>query len=205
MMLGGRESLGATVVALGESARARLDQDRQLADAILRKDRKAAAEFVSVYSDPLYAYVRGRLAPRTDLVDDVVQEVFLAALSSLPRYAGESPLRSWLLGIARHKVEDYYRARLRQMDSLSEAGDDLAVIPVATLDFDGSLDRGKLQEKTRRILTQLPEQDSVVLLWRYWEKRSAREMASQTGKTEKAIERLLARARARFKKLWEAK
>ncbi len=204
MMLGRRESLGPRVVAQPDLIQARLDQDRQLVDAILRKDRKAAAEFVNKYADPLYAYLRGRLAPRTDVVDDLVQDVFVAALGSLRRYSGQSSLRAWVLGIARHKVEDYYRARLRPVDSLSEDGVDLAVIPGEPLEFDERLDRAKLEEKTRHILTQLPERYSVVLLWRYWERRSARDMAQQTGKTEKAIERLLGRARAQFKILWEA-
>ena len=65
------------------------------------------------------------------------------------------------MGIARHKIEDYYRTQIRQM------------------------------QKTRRILAGLPEPYGLILLWRYWEKRSAREMADNTGKTEKAIERLL--------------
>jgi len=43
----------------------------------------------------------------------------------------------------------------------------------------------------------------VALLWRYWEARSARDIANAIGKTEKAVERLLARARARFRQLWE--
>ena len=41
------------------------------------------AEFVDRHTDPVYAYVRHRLLPRTDLVDDVVQDVFLAALEGL--------------------------------------------------------------------------------------------------------------------------
>jgi DNA-directed RNA polymerase specialized sigma24 family protein len=40
------------------------------------------------------------------------------------------------------------------------------------------------------------------LLWRYWEQRSAREMAAAIGATEKSVERTLARARATFKELW---
>ena len=204
MALGGRESLETEVVAAGDPPRVRRDQDRELVDAILRKDRKAAAEFVHAHSDPLYAYVRSRLAPRSDLVDDIVQDVFVAGLGGLSRFEGQSSLRTWLLGIARHKVEDYYRARLRRLDSLSEAGNDLETVSLANLELDASLDRAKLKERTHRILTELPEQYSVVLLWRYWERRSAKEMAKQTGKTEKAIERLLARARTRFKQLWEA-
>lgn len=178
--------------------------DRRLADAVLGNDRKAAAELVARYSDPLYAYVASRLSPRTDLVDDLVQDVFVAALDGLGRFAGQSSLKTWILGIARHKVEDYYRARLRQMDSLTDAEDDVADHTSAPLELDRRLDRGRLQRKTRAVLSQLPEQYSVALLWRYWERRSAREMATRTGKSEKAIERLLARARAQFKKLWEA-
>src|SRR5437867_5719177 len=90
--------------------------DKELAAAILRKDRKATAEWVSLYADSVYAYVWRRLVPRADLVDDVVQEVFLAAWESLRHFEGNSSLYNWLLGIARHKVEDCYRRRLRQAD-----------------------------------------------------------------------------------------
>ena len=41
-----------------------------------------------------------------------------------------------------------------------------------------------------------------ILLWRYWEQRSARDVAAAIGTTEKSVERLLARARAKFKELW---
>jgi DNA-directed RNA polymerase specialized sigma24 family protein len=52
-------------------------------------------------------------------------------------------------------------------------------------------------------LARLPEAYGLVLLWRYWEEHSTKEMAAQTGKTEKAMERLLARARVHFRRLWE--
>ena len=45
---------------------------------------------------------------------------------------------------------------------------------------------------------------SAGLRWRCGEKGRTRGMAEQTGQTEKAIERLLARARTLFKRLWEA-
>src|SRR5262252_7542531 len=89
--------------------------DRELVAEIVSKDRKATAEFVARYADHVYAYVRRRLIPRADLVDDLVQEVFLAAWENLDRFRGDSSLRNWLLGIARHKVEDHYRKRLREL------------------------------------------------------------------------------------------
>ena len=81
------------------------DSERALVAAVVRKDRKATAEFVARFADPVHAYVRLRLLPRTDLTDDLVQEVFLAALKGLPSFGGRSSLKVWLLGIARHKVE----------------------------------------------------------------------------------------------------
>ena len=178
-------------------------EERILLDAVLRKDRKATAEFVSRYADPIYGYVSQRLAPRADLVEDLVQEVFLVALQKLDTFAGKSSVLGWLLGIARHKVEDLYRARLREPESFSDLEDRSPSGPVDLPEFDALIDRARAQEKTQRILARLPEAYGLVLLWRYWEEHSTKEMAAQTGKTEKAMERLLARARVHFRRLWE--
>ncbi len=176
-------------------------EDRKLVAAILQKDRKATAEFVARYADQIYLYIRSRLIPRIDLVDDLVQEVFLAAWEKLATYRGDSPLGFWLQGIARHKVENYYRCGLRAPLPLEDAIKEASEV-VMEVDVDELLDRRRMQEKARRVLVTLPEAYRLALLWRYWEKRSAHEMAMRTGKTEKAIERLLARAREMFRERW---
>jgi RNA polymerase sigma-70 factor, ECF subfamily len=178
--------------------------ERALVAAVLQRDRKAAAEFVARYADPIYGYVSRRLAPRADLVEDVVQDVFLAALQKLDTFAGQSSIVGWLLGIARHKIEDFYRAQLRQPDPFPDDGDLPSVDAAVEPGLDQLIDAARTQEKTRQILERLPVAYSAALLWRYWEKRSLKEMAAQTGRTEKAIERLLARARNAFRRLWEA-
>jgi RNA polymerase sigma-70 factor, ECF subfamily len=178
-----------------------LHPDFELVRLILARDRKATAEWVDRFSGPVNSYVRSRLMPRTDLVDDVVQDVFVAAWQYLPGYRGASPLGAWLMGIARHKVEDHYRRKLKQWDSWDEDGPeppDGAAVPI-----DEELDRQRLSEKTQRILSGLPEHYAAALLWRYWERRPAREIAESTGRTEKAVERLLARARENFKRRWQ--
>ena len=173
--------------------------DPQLVAAVLRRDRKATADFVSQHADGIYTFLCNRLIPRTDLVEDIVHEVFLAALESLSKFQGISSLRSWLLGIARHKVEDYYRVRL--WEPLSIDGNDAEPLPVEPA-FDEFIDREQVAHKVRQVLKSLPEVYCLALLWRYWENRSACEMAAQTVRTEKAVERLLARARKQFKRRW---
>ena len=176
-------------------------EDQRLIAAIQCKDRKATAEFVSRHADAIYRYVYARLVPRTDRVEDLVQEVFLAAWENLSEYRGTSSLQSWLMGIARHKVEDYYRAHLREPEPLeaTEQGPNFGTI---SPDLDAFLDSERLQKKTWEVLVKLPENYRLALLWRYWDKCSAKEMAARTGKTEKAIERLLARARDQFQWSW---
>jgi len=176
-------------------------EDQRLVAAIQRKDRKATAEFVSRHADAIYRYVYARLAPRTDRVNDLVQEVFLAAWENLSAYRGTSSLQPWLMGIARHKIEDYYRARLREPEPL-EAIEQRPNFGIISPDLDAFLDSERLQKKTWQVLVKLPEKYRLALLWRYWDKRSAREIATRTGKTEKAIERLLARARDQFRWMW---
>jgi DNA-directed RNA polymerase specialized sigma24 family protein len=64
------------------------------------------------------------------------------------------------------------------------------------------LEQEQVRKNTWRVMSSLPEQYRLALIWRYWEKASARDMAAKTGKTEKAIERLLSRARAEFRERW---
>ena len=190
----------ASVATTPNSASA---EDLRLVEAVLRKDRKATGEFVERHADSLYAYLHSRLFPRVDLAEDLLQEVFLAAWEKLSAFEGRSSLKSWLLGIARHKVEDCYRARLREPAPLPDEEQEPPPGARVEAAFDELMDRERLQQKTRQVLKTLPESYRVALLWRYWEKRSAVDMAEKTGKTVKAIERLLARARQQFRMRWD--
>ena len=105
------------------------------------------------------------------------------------------------MGIARHKVEDYYRQRLRSPESIDDP-DQVEDVPAASPEILDFLEQSELRKKTWEVLEQLSEPYRLALIWRYWDKASAREMAQKTGKTEKAIERLLARARAEFRGRW---
>ena len=175
-------------------------RESQLVAAVLRKDRKATAEFVSCCSDWIYPFVCRRLMPRIDMVEDLMQEILISAWRNLPTFRGEAGLRAWILGIARHKVEDYYRKRIREAEIQED--DPSTAEPILGPEIEQHLDRAADHDRVQRTLAQLPETYALALAWRYREGKSLREMAELTGKTEKAIERLLARARESFKKGW---
>jgi len=175
-------------------------QERRLVEEVLSKDRKATAEFVAFCVDSVYSFVRKRLIPRVEMIDDLMQEILLAAWEGLPKFRGDASLRSWILGIARHKVDDFYRRRLRDSEITEE--NEPSVEPVLEPALDRHLDAAAEQERVERTLALLPEAYAMALIWRYRDEKSVREMAELSGKTEKAVERLLARARENFRKEW---
>ena len=176
--------------------------DLELASAILARDRKATARLVEMHTDSVHRYVWKRLTPRVEMVDDIVQEVFLAAWRGLKSYTGAAPLRNWLLSIARNKVEDHYRRTLGGMLTALEAEDEMADLAPST-DLESALDAARQARRAAAVLSSLPYEYAIALRWRYWEGRSAREMSEVSGRSEKAVERLLARARTKFKAHWE--
>src|SRR5262249_46339148 len=151
------------------------------------------------HSDAVYAYIAARLRPNVTDVEDLTQEVFLAACRSIGEYRAASALRAWVLGIARHKIESYYPARLRE-EELEEA-DCGAVDDVG---LDSTLDQRQQQERVLTIMDRLPEQYRLLLKWRYWDQKKTDEIAAGLGRTAKSVERMLARARERFRREWEA-
>ncbi len=181
----------------GESAAGANAADLELADAVRLRDRKAIAEFVRCYADSIYGYIAARLSPNRADADDLTQDVFLAAWRGIGGYNGGSPLRAWLLGIARHKVEDYYRARLRVAD-FEEAGE----IASADIEIGAALDGERLRNRTIATLARLREEYRILLQWRYWEQKPTSDIARELGRTDKSVERMLARAREQFRKEW---
>ena len=175
-------------------------QERRLVEEVLSKDRKATAEFVAFCVDSVYSFVRKRLIPRVEMVDDVMQEILLAAWQGLPKFRGDASLRSWMLGIARHKVDDFYRRRLRDSEITEES--EPSVEPAMEPGLDRHLHAAAEQDRVERTLALLPEAYAMALIWRYRDEKSVREMAELSGKTEKAVERMLARARENFRREW---
>lgn len=171
--------------------------DPELVSAVLRKDRKATAEFVSRFGAAVHGYLTRRLMPRQDLVEEVFQQVFLEAWQGLHRYRGTAGVKAWLLGIARHKVQDHYRSRLRELPIDEDAPEPAAATNLAEL-----LEDQSAKERIWRVLLDMDEEPRLLLLWRYWEGWSAEAMAEAGGKTTKAVERSLARAREQFRRRW---
>lgn len=80
--------------------------------------------WVEEHGDYLFRYAVIRVRNET-VAEDLVQDTLLAAFQGKDRFTGESSERSWLTGILKHKVMDYFRRLARERtinpdDSLPE-------------------------------------------------------------------------------------
>ena len=81
--------------------------------------RDSVEVWLADHGDALFAYAVKRVRDRAS-AEDLVQETLLAAMNPSQPFEGRSQVRTWLFGILRHKVLDFWRARERATVSLDE-------------------------------------------------------------------------------------
>jgi RNA polymerase sigma-70 factor (ECF subfamily) len=78
-----------------------------------------AEKWIDEHGDSLFRYALLHVHDRA-VAEDLVQETFLAAFKSFTNFAGRSSVRSWLVGILKHKIIDYLRRAYRESDYHAE-------------------------------------------------------------------------------------
>jgi RNA polymerase sigma-70 factor, ECF subfamily len=176
--------------------------DLTLARQIAAGDEQALAEFYKRYAEPLFAFIYHSLGGVRADVEDLWQETLMDALKSIEGFSGQSRFFSWLCGIARHKVADLLRCRKRQVAVFSV----ISCKQFETLLEDRPLPEEILANREMRlrvvkVLAELPFEYRISLTARYAEQRSVEEVAKLLGKSYKAAESILSRAKAAFRTL----
>lgn len=80
------------------------------------------------------------------MIEDLMQEILFAAWQALPTFWGDSSLRSWVMGIARHKLQDYYRKRIETVQMPETDG--FHYEPESVLHFEEQLDLDSLNKSS---------------------------------------------------------
>ncbi|MDQ7011172.1 MAG: sigma-70 family RNA polymerase sigma factor, partial [Mariprofundaceae bacterium] len=69
-------------------------------------------DWLSEHGDYLYRYAMARLR-NPELASDMLQETLLAAWKGSKSFKGNSSVRTWLVGILKHKITDHIRREIR--------------------------------------------------------------------------------------------
>lgn len=102
------------------------DRATAFALAAARGDRKALAAFVAETQRDVWRFLAHLTDPTQ--ADDLTQETFLRAMTSIARFEGRSNGRVWLLSIARRVVVDQIRSAVARPRSAPGADPGLAPV-----------------------------------------------------------------------------
>jgi RNA polymerase sigma-70 factor (ECF subfamily) len=129
-------------------------------------------------------------------VEDVVQDVFLAALKALPKFRGESTVSTWLTRIAVNACRGHGRKRrLRILAGMRQRSE-----PRLDRSPEGKLIDRERFERVRAAIRRLPVKYREVVVLRYLEEMAVSEIGEVLGLGRNAVEVRLNRARHRMKK-----
>ncbi|HXZ39413.1 MAG TPA: sigma-70 family RNA polymerase sigma factor [Terriglobales bacterium] len=180
------------VVRAPASERSPAQADERLLVEAAQKDPARFAELYELHFDRVYLFIARRIGDR-DVAEDLTSDVFHKALANLKQFEWRGvPFGAWLLRIAANAVTDRGKRSGREL-SFAEPPEIAA-----------QADMGEVEDGARlfRLVNDLPEDQRQVVVMRFAEEKSIREIAGQIGRSEGAVKQLqfrgLENLRARF-------
>jgi RNA polymerase sigma-70 factor (ECF subfamily) len=154
-------------------------------------DRAAFAILYRRHVDRVYGYAFYLLGDHHD-AEDATERTFVAALSAVDRFRDEgSTFRAWLFRIAHNEIANALRRRARRRAEPLETVPE-PIGPEA--DPEALVGRADEIRRVRSALNVLPEDRRQVVLLRFVDELSAREIGAIVGRSEGAVRVLLHRS-----------
>ena len=172
--------------------------DAEMIRSVQAGDERALSTLYRTYLPTVWRFAYGQLRGDRHAAEDVVAETFLAALEGVGRLSPEGgSVGGWLTGIARHKVADHWRRLGR---AAGQVADDDPVDPTDPLQ---ALADRQQRRQVAQAMGSLPDDERLALESKYLDGCPVRDIAERLGRTEKAVEALLYRARHSFRAAFE--
>jgi RNA polymerase sigma-70 factor, ECF subfamily len=159
----------------------------------IRRDREAFGALYELYFERIYRYARFKVGDRAE-AEDVTAAVFLNAWRAVDHFTpqGENSFLAWLFRLTHNALVDRYR-RQRDVAVLDEVDD--SVLPVdAQFNPEAVLERQLTLDELHHALQALTDEQREVVVLRFIEGLSAREVGEIMGKQEGTVRGMQFRA-----------
>ena len=212
------------------TAMAEMSDDHLLVEQFRRGDEVAFDRIVERYSAEVAALANRLLGWPGD-VEDVTQDIFLAAFLGLGKFRGDCKLKTWLFTITINKCRSYrHKRKLRQLQTIAMWRGHLALVSRRWQDASGTQGRDGLAtngiemtrppietreapmdvedyKRVRQAVAALPAKYREPVVLMYLQGLATDEISRILGISKNALHVRLSRARDRLKKdlaeLWE--
>ena len=156
-------------------------EERLLIEAA-QKDPSRFAELYEQNFHRVYAYIARRVRDRVE-TQDLTAHVFHQALANLGKFKWKgSPFAAWLYRIAANAIADQARRRMRES---GDQRDSLSANSTAT-----DLEEVERRARIFSAVDKLPDDQRRVIVMRFADEKSIREIAVELGRSEGAVKQL---------------
>ena len=173
-----------------------------------------AEAWVDDHGDFLFRYALLRLNNR-QVAEDLVQDTFLAALSSIQKFKADSSLRTWFVSILKRKIIDYYRKHAHEEETDSEGVGKKAFDQDGHwIEENGPLDWGAHPEQAlnqnefnkilRRCISYLKNKAALAFTMKEFDEMDSKAICKELKISSSNLWVLLHRARARLRECLES-
>jgi len=170
--------------------------DNDLVNKIRNGEQDAFKVLYLRYSDLLFAFIVHNLNNNQDIAPDIWQETWCVAVEKLDNFQFRSSFFTWLCAIAKNKIFDYYR-QTKQQDSFESIGK--PHFDIDSDEIDNEMIDAEIRSDVVMVLANLTEEYNFLLKAKYIENKSIDEISINIGKSYKATESMLTRARESFR------
>jgi RNA polymerase sigma factor (sigma-70 family) len=176
------------------------EQDRALVQQALGGDQRAYDRLVAKYREALTRHV-GRLVRERGEVEDLVQEAFIKAFSSLGSYSADFAFSTWLYKIATNHAIDHLRRKKLPTYSIDKPlqtkdGELQVELPDTTYRPDRHIVADQRNRLIAEAIALLPEKYHRVIVMRHQQEMSYEEIATALDLPLGTVKAHIFRARA---------
>lgn len=169
-------------------------EDKFLLKRLKSGEARAVREWYREFNPRILHFISKKISDHNDC-EEIAQEVFLGCLKHLPLFRGKSSIFTWMCSIARHEIADYYRKKYAKKA--------LKYVPLGEMILGEEIhDAHESADKVRQVLSEMKGEYKELLLQKYVDRKKVSEIGLELGKTAKAIESDLFRARREFRELY---
>ncbi|MFP8488423.1 RNA polymerase sigma factor [Gracilimonas sp. Q87] len=157
-----------------------LEDDTLVSEALAGRE-DSYSKLVDKYQKPLYFHIR-KMIKEVELVDDLVQEVFMKAFHNLNSYSNEYAFSTWIYRIATNHTIDYLRKKKLQTLSIDQPyktkdGDMEMQLPDESFSTDQPVMKKERKAIVQDAIDNLPKKYRLVIEMRHMEEKTYQEIA----------------------------
>lgn len=168
--------------------------DDQLVKEIISGSKSSLDVLVNRYYEIIYSYSM-RQVNDYHLACDLTQEVFVKMMMNINKYrVGTDSFKYWLLKIALNHIRDYFRS---EKNRKSTVFDNMEYLSNNDINNDNMINMLEIHEKSKEVkkaIYSLKEQEKEIVILKYYNDMTIKEISGITGNNESTIKSRLYRA-----------